>query len=197
MSQETPKKYCEELRRDLGAMKGFVVDFDDQYPDAIKTRNFATIGNTTYSFGLLKKNIEETLFMVPAQKQIRRLVAMVGSEDDRKYFLPRFGISFEKRKIIYQEDLDLSRRPIKFLPKNLVVEGDFNINNTDISFLPKGLVVNGNFSFDKDDRYYIPEDIIIKGDCYLTFSDPNDPRRELMQRLKDKGQIGGKLSMLY
>jgi hypothetical protein len=57
--------------------------------------------------------------------------------------------------------------------------------------------VNGNFSFDKDDRYYIPEDIIIKGDCYLTFSDPNDPRRELMQRLKDKGQIGGKLSMLY
>ncbi len=120
MAKENTKRYCKEARECLGGIKGFMVGFDMNFSEAKEKRDFTAVRYIVDSFENLKTKILERVFWIPAEKQIEKLIAMLDSERDRKHFLPRFGMSFEKRKIIYQENLNLSRKPITFLPDNLL-----------------------------------------------------------------------------
>ncbi len=190
------KKYCEDLKKELATAKHW-------HEDYVKQMDLGDFRDVLTGPRHLKNSIRaivdeslDTIFMARVHWHEEKFLGQFSKEVVRLQMSSRYEIDHKSRSFIYTPNKEINfGNDLVFLPDNFHCLGYLDLTNTELKALPKGLVVQGRLDIG-DLKVGVPDDIQINGDFYAVMQSFDDPRRKQLKKLKEKGQITGKLSIL-
>lgn len=188
------KKYCEDLKKELATAK----HWHEAYVKQMDLEDFRDLlTGPRHLKNSIRAILEESLDTIFMARVYWQEIKFVGQFDGavRSQIVEKYIVEYKKRRFVFYGNLSLAGGRRCFLPDQFYVKGDLQLVNTPMYSLPKGLVVDGRIDIGNS-KMLIPDDIQINGDFYATMHKFDDPRREQLKKLKARGQITGKVSIL-
>lgn len=190
-------QYCEALKGSLKTAKSWYASYVKKIDNKEYKKTLNGPRHLKESIIGMIDEMQGIMFSSRAYWHEQKFLSQFSKEVVRLQMSSRYEINHKSKRFVYTPDKEIKLgNDVIFLPDNFYVNGDLVLTKTSLKKLPKCLVVNGRLDIG-DLRVAIPDDIQVNGDFYAVMEKAEDPRRKKVKELAARGQITGKLSILY